>query len=100
MPRTGNYPPRSTSPLAAELRALRAKKRRSADEAERKAATQIEIAKSLDVAQATVSSWECGTDLPRLDRLPQVAAVYGARESRLRSLWLASATSAAAARAA
>lgn len=88
------------SPLAAELVRARSRRRKSADPEERKSATQVAIAKALEVAQATISGWECGADLPRLDRLPRVAAVYGVRESRLRALWLTSATTAAAAKAA
>lgn len=84
------------SPLAAELSKVRAKRRKSVDATERAAATQVAIAKALNVAQATVSGWERGEDLPKPERLPTVAKVYAINEKRLKSLWLASVGSMAA----
>ena len=39
--------------------------------------TQGEVADRLGVTQPAVASWESGATLPRLDRIRQVAEVYG-----------------------
>lgn len=92
--RAADAPP--LTPLAAALVAARKRKRRSASEAERKSATQAEIAKVAEVTQATVSGWESGKEKPRLGRLPKVSRAYSLPESRLRTLWMQTATGEAA----
>ena len=39
--------------------------------------TQSMAAKSLGVRQSTISMWETGSVLPRADKLPQLAVLYG-----------------------
>lgn len=82
------------TPLAAELAKARANRRKSPDPEQRKASTQVAIADALDVTQATVSGWERGEDLPRPERLEDVAKAYGISPRRLRSLWLRTAEAA------
>lgn len=35
--------------------------------------TQVQIAEALNIGQSTVSMWESGENLPRADKLPQLA---------------------------
>lgn len=39
--------------------------------------TQVELAKRLDVRQSTVAMWESGANMPRADKLPELACVLG-----------------------
>ena len=39
--------------------------------------TQSEVAAILGVKRATVSKWERGLSKPRVDRLPELAKLYG-----------------------
>lgn len=39
--------------------------------------TQIDVATKLDVGQSTVSMWENGNNLPRAEKLPLLAKLYG-----------------------
>lgn len=45
----------------------------------RKAAglSQVEAARRLGVTQGALSQWESGTSLPRADKLPEIARLYG-----------------------
>ena len=42
---------------------------------ERAGLTQFELAKFLNVKQASVSRWECGDSLPSSDKLPELAKI-------------------------
>ena len=39
--------------------------------------TQAQIAEALNIGQSTVSMWESGENLPRADKLPQLARLLG-----------------------
>ena len=39
--------------------------------------TQIDVATKLDVRQSTVAMWENGNNLPRAEKLPLLAKLYG-----------------------
>ena len=45
--------------------------------------TQEELSKLLDVGQSTVAMWENGTNMPRSDKLPELAKVLGCEISDL-----------------
>lgn len=66
------------TPFGAELRRLR----------QRMKLTQQAAADALGVKQASVSGWERGPDLPRVERLESIARKYGGDERRLRALWI------------
>ena len=39
--------------------------------------TQVELAIALSVKQASVSRWENGDSMPRADKLPELAKIFG-----------------------
>lgn len=39
--------------------------------------TQAQVAEALSIGQSTVSMWESGENLPRADKLPQLARLLG-----------------------
>lgn len=39
--------------------------------------TQAQVAEALSIGQSTVSMWENGENLPRADKLPQLARLLG-----------------------
>lgn len=41
------------------------------------ALTQAEVAKVLNIDTSTVAKWETGSSLPRSDKLPVLARMYG-----------------------
>ena len=67
-----------------------------AREATKPLRTQGQIAEELGTSQGTVCSWESGETLPRAERIDEIAGAYGLRPDRLRSLWFAVASKAAA----
>lgn len=42
--------------------------------------TQLDVAKALGITQTAVSSWERGDGSPKLDKIPQLAKLYGVSE--------------------
>lgn len=38
---------------------------------------QSEVAERLDIDRSTVAKWETGTNMPRADKLPLLAKMYG-----------------------
>lgn len=47
--------------------------------------TQQGVAQHLGVDRSTVAKWESGDALPRADKLPQIACLYGASIDQLLS---------------
>ena len=45
--------------------------------------TQAEVAKKLDVSQCAVSTWESGKYNPSLDKIIQLAKLYGVTEQEI-----------------
>lgn len=39
--------------------------------------TQKKVAEALGTAQSTIAMWENGISLPRADKLPEIAKLYG-----------------------
>lgn len=66
------------TPFGAELRRLRKRAKKS----------QQATADAIGVKQASVSGWERGPDLPRVERLESIARLLGGDERRLRALWI------------
>lgn len=38
--------------------------------------SQMEVAESLNIQQSTVAMWETGENVPRTDKLPELARLY------------------------
>ena len=46
---------------------------------ESRSMTQSDVAKALGISRTTVAMWETGDSMPRADKLPELARLFGCR---------------------